>query len=244
MNNFQQPNYAPNVVNQTVTYGGATWKGNPGQGWSLQSDASGNPVGGAGGASSFDPVASAQKLLDFQKTANAPVAAAVGSQIPRIQDQYTQLVNSIKGQQQVSDNSATLNANNELARRGISGGGLYDSSLAGARLPVDVAYSGQLAQTGAGSVQDVNQLALQQAQLLAGDPNAAVGQALQYGGLQNSAQSIANQLTLGQQQNANQLYLGTSSSTPQNVYQLALANSLNGGNISALQAFASQYGLH
>lgn len=31
-----QPNYAPNVVNQTVDYGGATWKGNPGTGWTMQ----------------------------------------------------------------------------------------------------------------------------------------------------------------------------------------------------------------
>ena len=29
------PPYAPNIVNQTVDYGGYTWKGNPGQGWSL-----------------------------------------------------------------------------------------------------------------------------------------------------------------------------------------------------------------
>lgn len=30
------PPYAPNVVNQTVSYGGQTWKGNPGTGWSLE----------------------------------------------------------------------------------------------------------------------------------------------------------------------------------------------------------------
>ena len=29
----QQPPYSPNVVNQTVDYGGFRWKGNPGQGW-------------------------------------------------------------------------------------------------------------------------------------------------------------------------------------------------------------------
>lgn len=34
---YDQPNYAPNVVNQTVSYGGATWKGNPGTSWTLQS---------------------------------------------------------------------------------------------------------------------------------------------------------------------------------------------------------------
>ncbi len=32
----QPPPYAPNTKNQTVSYGGATWKGNPGTGWTLQ----------------------------------------------------------------------------------------------------------------------------------------------------------------------------------------------------------------
>lgn len=31
-----QPPYQPNVVNQTVEYGGVTWKGNPGQGWTRE----------------------------------------------------------------------------------------------------------------------------------------------------------------------------------------------------------------
>lgn len=31
-----QPGYAPNVENQTVDFGGATWKGQPGSGWTLQ----------------------------------------------------------------------------------------------------------------------------------------------------------------------------------------------------------------
>lgn len=35
------PPYPPNVVNQTVSYGGAVWKGNPGQGWTLQSSEGG-----------------------------------------------------------------------------------------------------------------------------------------------------------------------------------------------------------
>lgn len=31
-----QPNYSPNVVDQTVDYGGATWKGQPGGSWTMQ----------------------------------------------------------------------------------------------------------------------------------------------------------------------------------------------------------------
>src|SRR3990167_664826 len=32
----EKPPYAPNVVNQTVSYGGRTWKGNPNQDWYLE----------------------------------------------------------------------------------------------------------------------------------------------------------------------------------------------------------------
>lgn len=47
----QQPPYAPNVVNQTVSFGGAVWKGNPGTGWTLDHMEGGG--GGGGGGESF-----------------------------------------------------------------------------------------------------------------------------------------------------------------------------------------------
>ena len=40
------PPYDPNVVNQTVSYGGATWKGNPGTGWTIESQAGSAAVPG------------------------------------------------------------------------------------------------------------------------------------------------------------------------------------------------------
>lgn len=40
------PPYAPDTVNQTVDYGGVTWKGNPGTGWTAQSQTGGGAVDG------------------------------------------------------------------------------------------------------------------------------------------------------------------------------------------------------
>lgn len=177
-----QPPYSPNVVNQTVSYGGQTWKGNPGQGWSLESSGSGS---GSGGVSADDTVASAQKLLDFQKTANAPVSAALGSQVPGIQDEYTQLVNSIKGNQQLDTNRQTTTTNNLLAQRGISSNSNYSQQqLTDALTPIDTQYSGLLTNANQGSIQDLQSLALQIAQLNAGDPNVAISGALNLAGVQ------------------------------------------------------------
>ena len=46
------PPYAPNVVNQTVSYGGKTWKGNPGTGWTLE----GGGTPGTSGASGISGI--------------------------------------------------------------------------------------------------------------------------------------------------------------------------------------------
>ncbi len=44
----EKPPYSPNVVNQTVHYGGVTWKGNPGSDWTPEAASSG---GGSTGSS-------------------------------------------------------------------------------------------------------------------------------------------------------------------------------------------------
>ena len=43
-----KPDYAPNVVNQTVEYGGVTWKGQPGGDWVQQSGGGSAPSSGGG----------------------------------------------------------------------------------------------------------------------------------------------------------------------------------------------------
>lgn len=186
----QQPPYSPNTQNQTVEYGGATWKGQPGGGWTMQG-------GGGDSSGNLDVVGQAQKLLDFQKQANQPVVASLQSQQPGLQDKYKQLVDSIKGNQQLDTNRQTLATNNELGQRGIlSSSGLYQQELTNALTPIDTQYAGLTANANAGSISDTQALALQIAQLQAGNPESAISGGLQIGGLQNQASQIASQNTL------------------------------------------------
>jgi len=46
-----KPPYAPNVVNQTVSYGGTTWKGNPGTDWTIESSTGSSPSSPSSGSS-------------------------------------------------------------------------------------------------------------------------------------------------------------------------------------------------
>lgn len=186
-----------------------------------------------------DPINQAQRALDFQKTANAPVVASLQTQTPGIQDKYKQLVDSIKGNQQVDQNRQTLATNNQLGARGIlPSSGVYQQEQVNAQLPINAAYSGQLAQANTGSIQDLQQLALQIAQLQAGNPESAMSTGLQLGGLQQSQNQFTQNLALQQAQLAQQAPLVGAQTT----YQKALANSLGGGNISGLDQLRTMLG--
>lgn len=148
-----------------------------------------------GGASGGNPlVQQAQQLNDYYKTANQPQIQALGSQSPTLKDQYTQLVNTIKAGSQTSANAQTLTTANELGRRGLtSNSGLYQQDLTNALLPVNSAFSGQLQQANQGSITDLNNLALQIAQLQSGNPAGAVQGALSYGGILGNIQAAQEQ---------------------------------------------------
>lgn len=60
-----KPNYAPNTVNQTVEYGGVTWKGQPGGDWVQQS---GGGTSGANLASYDSLINGLPKATDLTKT--------------------------------------------------------------------------------------------------------------------------------------------------------------------------------
>lgn len=62
MNMPEKPPYAPNVVNQTVEYGGATWKGEPGGDWYLA----------GGGGIDMSQVPSVQEYVKSQFAAEDP----------------------------------------------------------------------------------------------------------------------------------------------------------------------------
>ena len=158
----EQPPYAPNVENQTVYYGGQTWKGNPGTGWTPEgaSDSSGNN-------SNNDIASLAKQQMQLQQQANQPAIASLQASIPEIQskyastDQYLQkqvgslderyknLLDSIKGNQQAEEQRTGLNTSTELGKRGItSNSGLYTQTVNNALSPVTRSYTGQIKDLG------------------------------------------------------------------------------------------------
>lgn len=64
---LEKPPYQPNVENQTVEYGGQTWKGNPGEDWTLA----------GGGYGAIENVPSVQEYIKGQFAAEDPYLAAL-----------------------------------------------------------------------------------------------------------------------------------------------------------------------
>lgn len=118
-----EPNYAPNVVNQTVAYGGKVWQGQPGGSWT-------------------EKVASPQELANEQRgifmEAVKPAITSLESSLPEVQsqfekrqaqvegekqplkDRYDQLLNEIRGRETSQVNDTTRNVSREMGRRGIA----------------------------------------------------------------------------------------------------------------------------
>lgn len=149
-------------------------------------------------AYTFDPVAEAQKLQQFNVQANQPAIASLQASKAPLEQRYSDLVANIKGNQTTATNAQTVTTNNELARRGIQGGGYADQQLQNALQPIGVQYSGLLGQANTGQSTDESAINNAIAQLQSGDPNAAVSGALQYGGIESQANQAA--ASLAQQQ--------------------------------------------
>lgn len=197
---YDPPSYSPNVQNQTVDFGGARWKGNPGSGWSLVGQTGQAGLDTTVNAPSFqDVLGQANTLNKSLIQANQPAITSLGQQSTDLQSRYSDLLDSIKGQGSVALNTQTLATSNELAKRGITNdSGLFQNQLAQSLLPVTQNTQSQVAQTGLAEQGDINQIAGQIAGLQAGNLPAAL----------QSAQGIAG-MTLGaqqfQQQQAQQL---------------------------------------
>ena len=165
-----KPPYAPNVVNQTVSYGGVTWKGNPGSDWTPEVQSSPSNNGG-------------QAQTDYQ--------AAIGTAVSGLKEagtnldtQYGSLLQNVLGQGTVAMNTVTTGENNLLGARGITNNSpLYSAQMGSAQLPVQVAN--QTATSNLGYTQAGLKLSLanQIAGLTAGGAGTAVNIPLQYGSL-------------------------------------------------------------
>lgn len=147
-----------------------------------------------------DPVDTAKRLNEFQVQQNQPAIQSLESSKQPLQQRYSDLVANIKGNQQTAENRQTISTKNELARRGISGGGFYDQQLTDSLTPITNDYTNMLSQANTGQSQDLSNIGLQIAQLQAGNPSNSISSALNLTGLQSQAQSQAAQMAQQQSQ--------------------------------------------
>lgn len=154
-----------------------------------------------------DPVDTAKRLNDFQVQANQPAIQSLQASQDPLKQRYSDLISNIKGNQQTAENRQTVSTKNELARRGISGGGFYDQQLTDSLTPITSDYTNMLSQANTGQSQDLSNIGLQIAQLQAGNPSSSISSALNLTGLQSQAQSQAAQMAQQQQQFASQQQL-------------------------------------
>lgn len=127
----------------------------------------GKRTSGGGGGSSLDPQASIQAAIKAMQEANKPAIESYQASIPEVQSKYQQtrqqlqagqapleqrykdLLDSIKGNQQVAENRQTLTTNNELGRRGILGSsGVAQQEITNAVNPITQQYTGLTKETG------------------------------------------------------------------------------------------------
>ena len=150
-----------------------------------------------------DIVSAAKQIQQFTSEANKPVIQSLEAQREPIKTRYAALLNEIKGQQQVSEQRQSTTTAREFGRRGIPlSSGLYDTTLTEALNPITKSYANLYQQTGAGQEADLLSLAREIANLQAGNPQQALGQALQFGSYQQQAQSLAQQFASQQAQQA------------------------------------------
>lgn len=169
-------------------------------GWKNKAGAQQYLNDGNSGANVSDPVEQARKLRDFNIESNKPAVAALEASKSPLQDRYKSLIDQIKGNQQVATNRQTVSTSNELGRRGIQGGGLYDQTFTDALNPITQQYTGMQADAINGQNTDISNIDTKIASLLSGNPDSAVSGALQYTGLQQQAADRSSQIALQQKQ--------------------------------------------
>lgn len=136
-----------------------------------------------------------------QRAVQPQVNALQASKSP-IQERYKTLIDSIKGNQQTATNRQTVSTANELGRRGIQGGGLYDQSFADALNPITQQYTGMLQNANTQQSADLNQVDQLIAQIQSGASKDAISNALSTMQMQQQAKQNADQLDLQRQQMA------------------------------------------
>ena len=138
----------------------------------------------------------AKEILKFTTEANQPVISSLEAQRQPLTDRYSALLDEIKGNQQTAEQRESTASAREFGRRGIPlSSGLYDTTLTERLNPITRSYSNLYKETAAGRESDLLSLAREIAGLQAGNPQQSLSQALQLGGFQQQAQSLAAQLS-------------------------------------------------
>lgn len=132
--------------------------------------------------SSIDPqqainnaLSQAKQVRQFNIDSSQPQISTLQSSKSTLDDQYAKLLASIKGDQTLAVNNATLNTNNELGKRGILGSsGAAQTAISSAQSQAAQPYSSLGAKTGIQQAQDENSIAAQIAALQSGNPAGAM----------------------------------------------------------------------
>lgn len=108
-------------------------------------------------------------------SAVTPAAQRLESTIGQTSESYQNLINAIRGQQQVAEQQQTQVTAQELARRGLTPtSGVGAQQIASAIAPVQAQFAQQAAQTGVQGIAAQNQLASQIAGILASGGQAGL----------------------------------------------------------------------
>jgi len=108
-------------------------------------------------------------------SAVTPAAQRLESTIGQTSESYQNLINAIRGQQQVAEQQQTQVTAQELARRGLTPtSGVGAQQITSALAPVQAQFAQQAAQTGVQGIQAQNQLASQIAGILASGGQAGL----------------------------------------------------------------------
>lgn len=143
----------------------------------------------------------AKQIRQFNIDSSQPQISTLQTSKTNLTDRYKALLDSIKGDQTLAVNKATLNTNNELGRRGILGdSGAAQTAIADAQSQAAQPYESIKSQAGISQAQDENAIAAQIAALNSGSPGQAFSNALNVGSLAQQLGAL-NQQQTAQQQN-------------------------------------------
>lgn len=160
-----------------------------------------------GAISALNPesvVRNATQVNDFVRQQNQPVVQSYEASKAPLQQRYKDLIDSIKGNQQIAENRQTVTTNNELGKRGITGSsGVAQQELTNAVNPITQQYTGMIKDSTNQQNMDLSNIDAIIAKLNAGDPTASLSTATNIGQSQQSANEFAQ--TLAQQQEAQRI---------------------------------------